>query len=96
MSDPNERRENRRHQIEVPVHFDRGIGLSRDISLTGIYFTTSELLAAGEPLKLSFKLDYAIPGKSLHLDCQGQILRVEELDTHYGIAAKIDAVTYLH
>ena len=91
-----ERRETIRHQIAVPVNFGRGIGISRDISFTGIYFTTKELLEPGEPLKLAFELEYAIPGKSLQLDCQGHVLRVEQLGNNFGIAAKIDEVTYLH
>ena len=91
-----ERRETKRHQIEVPVNFGRGTGISKDISFSGIYFITKELLEAGEPLKLAFELEYAIPGKSLQLDCQGHVLRVEQLNGTYGIAAKIDEVTYLH
>ena len=96
MNKHDERRETVRHQIAVPVNFGRGIGISRDISFTGIYFTTKELLEPGEPLKLGFELEYAIPGKSLQLDCQGHVLRVEHLNGTYGIAAKIDEVTYLH
>lgn len=91
-----ERRETQRHQIEVPVNFGRGTGVSKDISFSGIYFITKELLKAGEPLNLAFELEYAIPGKSLQLDCQGHVLRVEQLNGSYGIAAKIDEVTYLH
>lgn len=91
-----ERRETKRHNIEVPVRFGRGTGVSRDISFSGIYFITQELLEAGEPLKLAFELEYAIPGKSLQLDCQGHVLRVENLGDRFGIAAKIDEVTYLH
>jgi hypothetical protein len=96
MNEHIERRETKRHQIEVPVHYGRGTGISRDISFSGIYFFTKELLEAGEPLKLAFELEYAIPGKSLQLDCQGHVLRVEQLGDHFGIAAKIDEVTYLH
>jgi len=91
-----ERRETTRHQIQVPVDFGRGTGISRDISFTGIYFITKELLEPGELLKLAFELEYAIPGKSLQLDCQGHVLRVEQLGSSFGIAAKIDEVTYLH
>lgn len=96
MMKRSERRETTRHQIQVPVDFGRGTGMSRDISFTGIYFITKEVLEPGEPLKLAFELEYAIPGKSLQLDCQGHVLRVEQLDNSFGIAAKIDEVTYLH
>jgi len=91
-----EQRESIRHQIEVPINFGRGTGISRDISFSGIYFTTKELLEPGEPLRIAFELEYAIPGKSLQLDCQGHVVRVETLGKAYGIAAKIDEITYLH
>lgn len=96
MNQRSERRETIRHQIAVPVNFGRGTGISRDISFSGIYFTTKELLQPGEPLNLAFELEYAIPGKSLQLDCQGHVLRVDQLNGTFGIAAKIDEVTYLH
>ena len=96
MVEHSERRETKRHQIEVPVHFGSGTGTSRDISFTGIYFTTKEVLEAGESLKLNFELDYAIPGISLQLDCKGRVVRVEKLGNIFGVAAKIDEVTYLH
>jgi len=91
-----ERRESKRHQIEVPVNFGRGTGISRDISFTGIYFITGERVESGELLRLAFELDFAIPGKSLQLDCQGQVLRVENLGKRFGVAAKINEITYLH
>ena len=96
MINHEERRETKRHQMAVPVDFGRGKGISRDISFTGIYFTTKEPLEPGEPLKLAFELDYAIPGKALQLDCKGYVLRVEQLKDAYGIAARFDEVNYLH
>ena len=90
-----ERRESKRHQIQVPVHYGHGVGTSRDISFTGIYFTTDKSLESGKSLQLAFELEYAIPGKSLQLDCQGHVLRVDILDNLFGIAAKIDKITYL-
>jgi hypothetical protein len=91
-----ERRESKRHQIQVPIDYGHGVGISRDISFTGIYFTTEKPLSSGERLKLAFELEYAIPGKSLQLDCQGYVLRVDILDDHFGVAAKIDEITYLN
>jgi hypothetical protein len=82
--------------MQVPVHFDHGVGTSRDISFTGIYFTTDKRLESGKQLRLAFELEYAIPGKSLQLDCQGHVLRVDVLGNHFGIAAKIDEITYLN
>ena len=90
------KRQATRHQIKLPVRFEQGTGVTRDISLAGIYFTTDRQLEAGQQLEIFVKLSYAIPGKSLHLGCRGQVLRVENQDHQYGVAAQFSDITYLH
>jgi hypothetical protein len=96
MSKYTEQRQATRHQIEVPIRYDHGVGKTRDVSLSGVYFTTDKLLEAGQHLRMLFELAFAIPGKSLHLDCQGYVLRVEDKAGQFGIAAVIEEITYLH
>ena len=91
-----EKRQATRHQIAVPIRYDHGIGTTRDVSLSGVYFTTDKMLLAGQHLRMLFELAFAIPGKSLHLDCQGHVLRVENVAGQFGIAAVIEEITYLH
>ena len=96
MSKYIEKRQATRHQMEVPIRYDFGIGKTRDVSLSGVYFTTDKLLEAGQHLRLLFELAFAIPGKSLHLDCQGHVLRVENQAGKFGVAAVIEEINYLH
>ena len=96
MSKYIEKRQATRHQMEVPIRYDFGIGKTRDVSLSGVYFTTDKLLEAGQHLRMFFELAFAIPGKSLHLDCQGHVLRVENQAGKFGVAAVIEEINYLH
>lgn len=81
--------------MEVPVYLQQGAGMTRDVSLAGIYFTTDQHLSAGTSIRFSMAFDYAIPGRPMHLDCQAYILRVEPQGDQVGIAARIEDFTYL-
>lgn len=90
-----EKRTTHRIEIEVPVQLEQGFGMTRDVSLTGIYFTTDQNLAEGTRIRFTMDLEYAIPGRSMHLDCQAHILRVESQGDQLGVAARIEDFTYL-
>lgn len=90
------KRETNRVPLEIPIQIGGEQAISRDISLSGIYFKTSKEFQPGENLQFEFRLGFAAPGQSLLLDCQGAVVRVEKLDNEYGIAATIDEITYLH
>lgn len=96
MSKYVEKRQATRHKIEVPIRYDFGVGKTRDVSLSGIYFTTDKLLNAGQQLRMLFELAFAIPGKTLSFDCQGHVIRVEDKSGLFGVAAVIDEINYLH
>lgn len=96
MSKYIEKRQATRHQIEVPIRYDFGSGKTRDVSLSGVYFTTDRLLQVGQSLRLLFELAFAIPGKTLSFDCQGHVLRVESKSGQFGVAATIDEINCLH
>ena len=89
FSDKDKRREDR-IPIEVPVTLETGMGLSRDISRSGIYFLTRQLMVPGSLVRFSIRLDHIRAGKSLRLDCQGQVLRIEQTSQNYGVAASIN------
>lgn len=91
-----EKRETTRIPIEIPIWLNGEQGVSRDISFSGIYFTTGKLLETGDTLHFDFELAFTSPGKPVHLDCQGQVLRVERTADGYGVAATIDDMTFLN
>ncbi|MBW2505127.1 MAG: PilZ domain-containing protein, partial [Deltaproteobacteria bacterium] len=85
-----EKRDSTRFNLKIPVQLSSTQGMMRDISLSGVYLTTEQQFQAGEKVQFVFELDYAMPGRPVHFDCEGHVLRVEKLDDCYGIAAKID------
>ena len=87
-------REPRRHNrvnAEVPVKLDDGTrALTRDISPAGIYFIGHEKLAAGQAIHFTLEFDNpADPEGKLHLECTGQVVRVEDSGGKCGVAVSI-------
>lgn len=80
-----EKRHEERFMLEMPVLLESGSGMSRDISESGIYFTTTRQLVPGEGVKFSVRLDHL----HVRLDCVGQVLRIEAVDGIFGVAASI-------
>ena len=96
MNQAEEKRTSQRIQVEVPVYIGQETAVTRDVSWSGIYFMTDQSFSEGGALNFSMDLTYALPGKPIKLDCQGEVLRVEKLGDQYGIAAKINNFQYLH
>lgn len=95
MQEYSHKRETNRIPLEIPIQIGGDQAVSRDISLSGIYFKTTKEFQPGESIQFEFRLGFAAPGKSLLLDCQGEVLRVEKLKNEYGIAASIEDITYV-
>jgi hypothetical protein len=82
-----ERRREKRIKIEAPVMLLNGMGISRDISGSAIYFVTEHFLPPGCPVNFFVRLDHDCLEKPLHLQCHGRVLRVEMAGEKFGIAA---------
>ena len=91
-----EKRASQRIQLEVPVYIGGEKAVTHNISWAGIYFLTDQPLEAGGALNFSLDLAYTLPGKPIKLDCQGEVVRVEQRDWKFGIAAKINNFQYIH
>ena len=85
-----------RYRLEVPVVLDEGTGVTRDISSSGIYLKTRELLVPGDCVRFSFVLEFVVPDGPLHFNCKGRVLRVEKIGDEYGVASTIDEMNSLH
>ena len=96
METSQDKRHEERFPLEVTVMLENGGGISRDISQSGIYFLTDQLLAPGSVVKFSMTLDHIRPGKPIQLDCQGSVLRVEPAGEKLGVAASISHFWCLH
>ena len=91
-----EKRSSERIHVEVPVFIGQDESVSRDVSLTGIYFLTDHLFVEGGALDFSLELAYALPGMPIKLGCQGEVIRIEKRGGKFGIAAKINNLQYIH
>ena len=96
MNHMDEKRASQRIQVEVPVYIGDEKATTRDVSWSGIYFLTDQSFAEGGLLNFSLDLTYALPGKPIKLDCQGEVIRIEQRGEKFGIAAKINNFQYLH
>lgn len=90
-----QKRATERIEVEVPVHLETGSGISRNVSLSGIYFLTDQTFEEGTRFRFTIEFEFAIPGRPIHLDCEARVLRVEPQGEKQGIAARIDDFTYL-
>jgi len=68
---------------------------TRDVSTSGVYFTSDERLAVGIRLDLSLTLPAEVTqGSAVVIDAQARVMRVDEqpigVDDRFGIAAVID------
>ena len=96
MTHNDEKRMSQRIQVEVPVYIGHLKAVTRDVSWSGIYFLADQPFTEGGELNFSLDLNYALPGKPIKLDCQGEIIRVEQQGDKFGIAARINNFQYLH
>ena len=85
-----DKRREDRIPIEVQVTLEAGMGLTRDVSRSGIYFLTAQAIDPGSLVRFSIRLDHIRAGKPIQLDCQGQVLRIEKSSDQYGVAASIN------
>jgi hypothetical protein len=83
-----ERRRMPRYPVSLAVETEKGKGLTRDISTSGIYFETQELYSAGAPIRFTLVLEYSEP-MPIRLSCAGEVLRVDAHGDTFGVAASI-------
>ena len=85
-----ERRRAARHDVQLPVLMERGGGLTRDMSVSGIRFETSAFdLPVGHPFDFSVTIGRHETG-SWMLRCHGCVIRIESRGDHICVAAEID------
>ena len=82
-----QRRRSPRIRSNLPVVMGDKVGVTQDISATGIFFE----LDSGHELgsEISFWVELDTPGGKLKLVCEAQVARVEEADGKVRIAAHI-------
>ena len=85
-----DKRREHRMRATRPVRLERGTGVTRNISMSGVFFVTDVDYAPGNVINFAIELD-GPAGQKLMLGCRGMIVRVERQDGNVGVAAKIVA-----
>lgn len=82
-----EHRREERVRAALPVNLGDAVGITRDVSASGLYFETEASFAAGSPIQ--FAIDIETPGGMMVLYCRGEIVRVEPRGAQQGVAVRI-------
>jgi len=87
-------RREERFDSTMPVRLDRGSGVARNVSATGIYFVTDVALEKGRPIALT--LDFNdFPGGPLRVKCTANVVRTEPCDGKHGVGASISNFEFI-
>ncbi|MFI5338865.1 MAG: PilZ domain-containing protein [Candidatus Methylomirabilales bacterium] len=89
-----ERRRSARFRIAIPVELEEGTGITRDVSLSGVFFETDRSFAPGEQINLVMVLERVSPGRPVRLQCEGRVVRVTHFDRRMGVAVAISAYKF--
>ena len=84
-----DRRRAPRFRIAIPVELEEGTGITRDVSLSGVFFETNQSFAPGERVSLILVLERSSPGRPVRLQCEGRVVRVTRSDPKIGVAVAI-------
>ena len=87
MAEGWEKRREERIAAVLPVRLNNAAGVTRDVSVTGIFFETDAVLAPGS--SINFVVDIDTPRGKRILKCRGNIVRTETCDNRLGVAVKI-------
>lgn len=81
-----EKRRERRVSASLPVDVGRGMGVTRDVSASGMYFETDASYGVGSSVNIALSLD--TPWGKVMFRCDGKIVRVESHDRKVGVAVQ--------
>lgn len=88
------KRRHHRANIGMRVFMDSAVGVTRDMSASGVYFWISGAYKVGE--SITFWIELKRSRDKMMRKCKGKILRVERQDaTHVGLAVRITESTLL-
>jgi hypothetical protein len=80
-----------RFRVELRVKWDHGTGITRDVSVDGVFFMTQQVCSPGDPIECTLVFEHLDPDHPVRLRCRGQVVRVEPDDGHTGVAVAITA-----
>lgn len=77
-----------REVVSLPLDLGGGqTGITRDISVSGVFFETDADQAPGS--EVAFSIDFDTPGGPMRLICRGTVVRTEQIGKRQGAAVRI-------
>jgi hypothetical protein len=96
-----EQRRTRRFKLQLPLSITRSgadrvtfVGFTRNISSSGVLFTTEREPDLGGPIEYIITLNHEGP-QTVNLRCIGKVLRSERMDTTFQIAATLERYEFV-
>ena len=78
------RRTHERIAAKLPVRLDDQLGITRDVSVGGVYFELDISLAIAS--EVQFDIDITTPQGMMKLTCSGRVVRAEQHGNRTGVA----------
>ncbi|HEV8676153.1 MAG TPA: PilZ domain-containing protein [Methylomirabilota bacterium] len=88
-SDSAERRQSARFPVAGTIRTEKGAGIARDVSTTGLFFETDEPYTVGESVSLSLVLERPYSAVPVRLQGTGRVVRVEQRGRKTGIGVAV-------
>lgn len=82
-----EKRKHQRIRIALPVFLKNAMGVTRDVSASGMFFWTAGVCAPGD--LVGFEVELHRPVGRMRLKCLGDVVRTESGSARVGVAVKI-------
>jgi hypothetical protein len=83
-----ERRIGERYRLALPVQLNDGIGITCDISTSGIFFETESAYAIGDTIRLFLNFEHET------LQCEARVMRVEPRNGQFGVAVELTSYVF--
>lgn len=78
---------------QFPIKLAEAEGLTLNISASGVFFELEKNQVEGS--EIAFTIELQTPGGPLSLACKAEVVRVQELNGKYRIAAKITSQEFI-
>jgi hypothetical protein len=88
IKEQSEKRKGPRIRTALPVVLKGAHGVTRDVSASGLFFWTSEIVCELGQL-INFSVEIASPKGRMRLNCQGDVVRTEPRSCKVGVAVRI-------
>jgi PilZ domain len=83
-----ERRRGQRYKLALPVQLSDGIGITCDVSTSGIFFETESAHSIGDTIRLSLNFQHET------LQCEARVVRVEPRNGQFGVAVELKSYVF--